>query len=290
MKYTDKIYGEFEITGIIEKLIKTKVFQRLKKVHQGGAVFLTNPTINQTRFEHSIGVMLLIKKLGGNIESQIAGLIHDISHTAFSHLVDYVFENEEEDYHEKRFEEVLSSPELVNLFNNFGFDWRNFLELEQFPILEYPLPSLSADRIDYTLRDLYQLGKLPIEEIDWFLEGLQVFENRIVVNSKEHGIWFLEKYKSLIFDYFEKRENKEINFIMTKIIKECLTDGTIEEEDFYHDDFYLISKIEKKVNLLKKINNLKQSGVDLKAIKTKKRMVNPEILLNNQIVKLSELD
>lgn len=289
MKYTDKIYGDFEITGVVEKLIETKVFQRLKKVHQGGAVFLINPAINQTRFEHSIGVMLLIKKMGGNIESQIAGLIHDISHTAFSHLVDYVFENEEEDYHEKKYEKVLSNQELIEVLNDFGFDWRNFIELEQYPILEYPLPNLSADRIDYTLRDLYQLGKLSNLEIDWFLEGLHIFENRVVLKSQEHGIWFLEKYKSLVFDYFEKKENKEINFIMAKIIKECLEDEVIEEKDFYQDDFYLISKMEKQINLSKRIFDLKQSGIDLKAIKTKKRMVNPEILIKNQIWKLSEL-
>lgn len=54
-----------------------------------------------------MGVMLLIKKLNGSIEEQIAGWIHDISHTAFSHLIDYVFDSEGEDHHEHRFEEVL---------------------------------------------------------------------------------------------------------------------------------------------------------------------------------------
>ena len=43
-----------------------------KKIHQGGALFLVNPVINQTRFEHSVGVMLLIKKLGGSLKEQIA--------------------------------------------------------------------------------------------------------------------------------------------------------------------------------------------------------------------------
>ena len=37
--------------------------------------------------------MLLIKKLGGSVEEQIAGLLHDVSHTAFSHVIDYVFDN-----------------------------------------------------------------------------------------------------------------------------------------------------------------------------------------------------
>jgi len=148
MKYTDKIYGDFEFSGVIKELINTKVFQRLKKIHQGGPVFLVKPKINQTRFDHSVGVMLLIKQLGGSIEEQIAGLLHDISHTAFSHLIDYVLDIEEEDYHEKRYEEVLKDEELIDVLKNNGFATEKFLDLEQYQILEYPLPNLSADRIE----------------------------------------------------------------------------------------------------------------------------------------------
>jgi len=290
MKYIDKIYGEFEITGVIEKLINTNVFQRLKNVHQGGAIFLVNPKMNQTRYEHSIGVMLLIKKMGGNIKEQIAGLIHDISHTAFSHLIDYVLEIEEEDYHEKRYEEVLRNQELVEVLEKYDFKWSDFLELEQYPILEYPLPNLSADRIDYTLRDLFQIGILSNQEIDWFLDGIQIFENRLVLKSKEYGKWFQEKYKFLVYEYFEATENKEINLIMKRIVKDCLAKEIIDVKDFHQDDFHLIKKMEKEINLSKQILELKNTVINFDEIKTKKRMVNPEILVNDLVLKLSEIN
>jgi len=35
-----------------------------------------------------------------------------------------------------------------------------FIEMDKYQILEYPLPGLCADRIDYTLRDLYQMDKV----------------------------------------------------------------------------------------------------------------------------------
>ena len=35
MKDTAKIYGTFELTGVIEELIETSIFQRLKSIHQG---------------------------------------------------------------------------------------------------------------------------------------------------------------------------------------------------------------------------------------------------------------
>lgn len=76
MKIKDDIYGDFEIEGVLEELINTKEFQRLKNIHQGGASYLVNPNCNVSRYEHSIGVMLLIRLLGGRIEEQIAGSLN----------------------------------------------------------------------------------------------------------------------------------------------------------------------------------------------------------------------
>ncbi len=290
MKYTDKIYGEFELSGVIEELIKTSVFQRLRKIHQGGAIILVNPKINHTRFDHSIGVMFIIKKLGGSITEQVAGLIHDISHTAFSHLIDYVLENEQEDYHENRFEETLENEELINVLRKNGFKTDIFLNIQQFKLLECPLPNLSADRIDYTLRDLFQLGQISKKEIDWFLSGLQIYENRIVLKSDKYGNWFQSKYDYLVNEYFGGKENREVNAIMKEIMQTCLTNGLIEEIDFYQDDFYLLEKINRSINLVEKITEIRNQGVNTENLIMKKRMVNPEILINNQVKRLSEIN
>lgn len=289
MKYTDKIYGEFEISGVIEGLINTSVFQRLKGIHQGGAFFLVNPKINHTRFEHSIGVMLLIKKLDGSIEEQIAGLIHDISHTAFSHLIDYVLDIEEEDYHEKRFGQVLLDLDLNTVLEKHGFDASRFFEIEKYQILEYPLPNLSADRIDYTLRDLFQIGEISIEEVSWFLSGIKLFDNRIVLSSIEHGKWFQSKYEFLVSDYFGEKANQEINILMKEIIKDCLKKGTIQEDDFYRDDYYLLERINRSVDLKKMISESGKTRKYNGQIIQKNRKVDPQILVDNEIQKLSEI-
>lgn len=290
MKYIDKIYGEFEFSGVIEDLINTSVFQRLKKIHQGGAIFLVKPEINHTRFDHSIGVMLLIKKLGGSIEEQIAGLIHDISHTAFSHLIDYILDIEEEDYHEKRYGEVLRDRELNDVLRKYRIETSKFIDLEKYQILEYPLPNLSADRIDYTLRDLFQIGEVSKKEISWFLSGLQIFENRIVLMSEDYGKWFQSKYHFLVTEYFGAKENVEVNIIMKKIVKDCLEQGIIEESDFYKNDFYLMEKINSHLSLEEQIGKIRDKGLYNEKFRPKKRMVNPEILVHNRVVKLSEMN
>ena len=121
----DEIYGEFEVDKVLEELILSKPVQRLKGIHQGGASYLVNEKWNVTRFDHSIGTMLLIKILGGSLEEQIAGLLHDVSHTAFSHVIDFVFENKEEDYHEKIYSSVIKESEIpvTESFERFTECW-----------------------------------------------------------------------------------------------------------------------------------------------------------------------
>lgn|SRR5690606_10918907 len=290
MKYIDKIYGEHEFSGVIEEIIQTNIFQRLKKIHQGGSIFLVNPQINHTRFEHSIGVMLIIKKLGGSIEEQIAGLLHDISHTAFSHLIDYVLDVEGEDYHERRYVDVLKDNELNAVFEKYQLNGTVFIDIEKFKLLEYPLPYLSADRIDYTLRDMFQIGQVSLKEISWFINGLDSLDNRIVLKSKAYGEWFQEKYNFLTTEYFEGEENIEINVIMKKIIKYCLGNGVIQEKDFFEDDFSLIDKINQKYNLMQWIDKIRGGELENNKLTTKKRIVDPEIIVNDQILPLSEVN
>ena len=106
----DSIYGEHIVEGVLEELIVSKPVQRLKGIHQGGASYLVNEKWDVTRFDHSIGVMLLIKALGGSLEEQIAGLLHDVSYTAFSHVIDFVLDCKDEDYHEKIYDQSLWNP------------------------------------------------------------------------------------------------------------------------------------------------------------------------------------
>lgn len=291
MTYQDKIYGTHQIEGVFEELIHTSVFQRLQRIHQGGPLFLVNELTNQTRFGHSVGVMLLIRQLGGDLKEQIAGLLHDISHTAFSHLIDHVLDNEEEDYHENIFEGVIKNQEIQNVLSKYGFEVDDFLDLEKYALLEYPLPSLSADRIDYTLRDLFQIRQIQLEEIQWFLEKLMVQENRIVVTSVEAAKWFQEKYTYLIQEYFNGEEGRKVNVIMKKLLKDCFAQKQLSEADFLKDDFFVIGKLEtaRAFDLRTYIQNEWKNVGDLEKVKSKPRSIDPEIFLNGKIFRLSEI-
>ena len=182
MIVNDAVYGKIKFDGAIAKIIETKPLQRLKQIHQGGAVFLAYPNISTSRFEHSLGVCHLIGILGGNQKEQIAGLLHDISHTAFSHVIDYVLEDNNEDFHEHHKLRFLLDRELAEILHSIEFAPEDFIDDRQFGLLETELPGLCADRLDYTLRDLIAC----LEQIETQLEQpknaayTSNFKNRVV--------------------------------------------------------------------------------------------------------------
>lgn len=229
----DILYGEFQIEDIFKILINTKEIQRLKKIHQGGACFLVNPKWNITRYDHSIGTMLLIRLLGGSIEEQISGLFHDISHTAFSHVIDTVLDNKKEDYHEIILEDVINNSDIPKILESNGYNYKDILlHHERWNILEKSAPKLCADRIDYTLRDMYNNGIITIEDIKKFLTNIKVINDEIVVTSLETGEWFVETYYKEVLDFFMDPLNIYSNYKFAEVLKLALNKKIITLEDF----------------------------------------------------------
>src|SRR3990167_3900982 len=91
MLIKDRVYGNFQINEpVILELLKSKLVLRLKGISQFGVPDKYHYIKGFSRYEHSVGVMILLRILGASLEEQVAGLLHDVSHTAFSHIVDWV--------------------------------------------------------------------------------------------------------------------------------------------------------------------------------------------------------
>lgn len=69
MKYIDRVYGSFEITEpVILELINSSTLQRLNEIDQAGYQEPYFPGTAHSRFEHSVGVYLLLKIYNAPIE------------------------------------------------------------------------------------------------------------------------------------------------------------------------------------------------------------------------------
>ncbi|MGO0062490.1 HD domain-containing protein [Brevibacillus fluminis] len=236
MKLYDELYGQFEVEDVLAEIIHTKTIQRLKNIHQAGAAYLVNNEWNVTRYDHSLGVMLLIRKLGGTIEEQIAGLLHDVSHTAFSHVVDFVFDNKEQNYHETIFENVVMNSEIPAIVASYDFTIDDILNMDKWSILEQPLPKLCADRLDYTLRDMYYYFRATQEEVATFLDSLKMVNGEICVSSVEMAEWFTATYYKLVIDYFLSPRNVFSYHLLATIITLAFKKGVLHPDQLLLDD------------------------------------------------------
>ncbi|NMC87308.1 MAG: HD domain-containing protein, partial [Candidatus Moranbacteria bacterium] len=143
MEYRDKIYGQVKITeAVLLDLINSPELQRLKDIDQAGYYEPFYPESKHNRFDHSVGVCLLLKKFGASVEEQVAGLIHDVSHSAFSHAVDYVLSKgseKEQNHQDNYFEEYVLSSNIPEILEKYGFDVGYILDETHFPLLETQL-------------------------------------------------------------------------------------------------------------------------------------------------------
>ncbi|KZE03500.1 Deoxyguanosinetriphosphate triphosphohydrolase [Bacillus mycoides] len=297
MIISDVIYGEFKVDKVLEELILSKPVQRLKGVHQAGASYLMNEKWNVTRFDHSVGAMLLIKKLGGSVEEQIAGLLHDVSHTAFSHVIDYVFDNENESYHEEIFSSVVKNSEIPAILSKHGYNYEDILlDDSKWTLLEKSAPELCADRVDYTLRDMYTYGYISLEEAQDFLNDLIEVDGKMVLQNIEIAEWFTKTYYKEVIDFFMKPMNIYGNDMLAKTLKLALHKKIIHPDDFLLEDHELITKLrlckDQEVDaLLRKVHpsievKENRNEYDLHQ-KNKVRLINPPLLREGEVVRSS---
>lgn len=257
IQLNDFLYGKMEFPQVFSDLLNTEALKRLAGIHQSGAIFLVNPDICHSRLEHAIGVTMLIKKLGGSELEQIAGLLHDVSHTAFSHVGDYVFEHLDEDYHEKVFAEVIYKSEIPDVLLNYGYDVNQIL-YGKFNILEQPLPSLCADRLDYTLRDGVHVEIISRQRAREFLGTIVINEGKIAVNDSAQVNWINDVFEKLNNEFFKLPLHLYANGKMAELIRSFINKGILKESDMFKTDTLLLNKIRTTYAGYEAIKSIKQ--------------------------------
>ena len=242
MIVSDKIYGKVTITSpVLIELIRSRLMQRLKKIAQHGLPNEYYHFKGGNRFEHCIGVMLLLKQLKATEEEQVAGLLHDVSHTAFSHVIDWVVgTGKTEDYQDEHHSEIINSPEISQILKKYKINVKRIANYHKyFPLLEKDIPDLCADRIDYSLREF----SIPIAKK--CLKDLTVYNNQIVFKNQKSALVFSQNYLKRQMAHWGGYEAVVRYAILAKILKKALRNKIITMEDFLRDDAFIIGKLKK---------------------------------------------
>ncbi|HPJ71670.1 MAG TPA: HD domain-containing protein [bacterium] len=300
MKVRDRIYGEFEVgPAVIRELVESRPFQRLRGVNQYGGVDLVFPGRYQvTRFEHSLGVWRVLEKVGASPEIQVAGLLHDLGHTAFSHMVDMAMASSGEDYHEKNMHLIEGLDEVSEILKRHGIAPP---EADGCPEIKKSLPDVGADRIDYGVRDF--VGATGLEPG----LGREVLENILLIGrdivftdagvARRYALAALEAMWLCIYE----PSVACVYQALTEIIRIGWEGGWIGEKDLFGDDASLFARIsahgselpEKHYRLFTTPFEVEEAGeddCDFKHVKLKVRYFDPPVLSGGVPRPLSDLD
>ncbi len=294
MVIPDKLYNQIEITDpIIENLINSKPFLRLKDINQYGGVNLVFPDKYQvTRYQHSLGVYHVLKSLRANHEIQIAGLLHDIGHTALSHLYDMALESQTEDNHELIMQNLEGWDEVQNILDKNGL---KMMRPDEYVLIKKSLPDIGADRFDYALRDYSfatnEFSDLPIK----LLTDIAIDEQGMYFNSLELASKFAEMGNKAMWLVIYDPNIAVVYQSLIEMLRIGIKDGWLSTEDFMKTDKHVVDKIKTRKKLLpeKYIKVLEEKYVveetdekhsDFKFMKHKIRYFDPRVKNVNGLV------
>ena len=307
LNITDILYGSFEITEpVILEIITSSEFQRLKYISNGGYypawTVLTREQFN--RYYHSLGVFLLLRRFNASLEEQIAGLIHDVSHSAFSHTIDYIKSeiNSEKnhDSQDRIHNSYVKNSSINRILEKYGFNVDYILDDTHFSLKENSLPDICADRIDYCLRQAFDLNLITNSEKQFMLNSLCIHKGNFVFNNSNAAIFFADLFYQMDNQQWSGLPSAVMFSLSSKLFKRALTLGIIDFDDFYHlGDNEIIQKIESNLQdtELKYFYTLLQKDVScfksnpnnyIDKIFCKVRRVNPFFISNDKLYRASE--
>ncbi len=298
MEITDRIYGKQEISEkVLAELIKSESVQRLKGISQQGLPqkYYHRPIFS--RYEHSVGVLMLLRKLDAGLEEQIAGLLHDISHTAFSHVVDWVIGNPaKEDYQDSAHLEIMKTCYAGRILAKYGWDYRAIADIERFGLLENKIPELCVDRFDYAIREFGDFGRQ--DKISGIVDSLVNIDGRPAFDSRANAEEFARGYCDCQTTHWAGDEAKTRYLILADILKYSLDRKIISITDFAKTDSEVIklmldskdSRLFKTLRLLERPLKITKSENGGGFLVTKKlRYIDPLVHEGGELRRLSEI-
>ena len=171
-------------------MVDTPAYQRLRWIRQLGPTNLVYPGANHTRHEHCMGTCHVVGRIADSIGldshdkqlASVAGLLHDLGHSPFSHLGDEVAGLED---HVIRTTKLVSDAEISDILSEEGIDSKEINEIIQGAHKLGPLVSgdLDGDRLDYLVRDAHYTGVSTGVDAGRLITTMAMVDENLVVHQ-----------------------------------------------------------------------------------------------------------
>ena len=244
---SDPIYGIIKLSEPVISIVDTREFQRLRRIKQLGTVYLTYPGANHTRFEHSLGVYLLSEKMGRKfglednvLEVAIAGLLHDIGHGPYSHLIEELPGSKWNHVNEGI--KVVRNSAISDILADYGVYVGKVIKYMKGEG-EYGFiisGEIDADRMDYILRDAHYTGVGVTYDFHRLLQVLDLQESELIIHEK--GLAAIEGFliaRHIMYSrVYLHHVTRSSEGMLRKAIKDLIENNKISVENLARLDDY----------------------------------------------------
>ncbi len=283
-----------EIPAFIQKAVKSPEMQRLKKVGMDcgceyTALSLWENVTPYKRYEHSIGVALIVWHFTGSMKQALAGLFHDISSPAFAHVVDFMNNDHltQESTEAGTKEIIENSAEIQKLLKSLDLTVEDVCDYHEYPIADNDPPKLSADRLEYTLCNLVRYQSYSMDDVKRMYDDLTVGINeygeeelmfRDPAIAREFVLGCLKNSRLYVCD-----EDRYAMEVLARILRKAIINKAIDYEDLYKDEEYIIKRIKNSqdwywfTRLNRVERNTHYNGACWIQIRAKKRYIDPYV-------------
>ncbi|MDD3392307.1 MAG: hypothetical protein PHE54_02070 [Bacilli bacterium] len=290
----------------IDKYLDLPEFERISHIGQFCGCDYTalfNIKFWYNRKNHSIVTALMTWHFTKDKKQALAALFHDLGTPVFSHCIDYVLgDYEQQESSEKDVYEIITSSQtILDYLIIDGVRVEDIKDINAFPIVENSKPKICVDRLDGVFMTCFVW--CPI----WNMNDIRKIYNDIIV-LEENGIPEIgfktketaEKFFDGVFHYsivLQQNEDKYAMMYIADVIKKAIHLGHIAFEDLYtKKESEIVAILQKNIpswNTFTKVSHIVRTDEVPEnyyvSFNAKKRYVVPLCLHNNKSVRLNQI-
>jgi uncharacterized protein len=283
--FRDAIHGDIayprgEFQRLVEAILDTRMFQRLRHIRQNGVLNLVFHGAEHSRFAHSMGVASVAGRIfdaayrntgdhsvcedreRDREDTILAALLHDVGHGPFSHTLEDILKSLSVKFdHEEMTKRVVmeNGSEIAKVLGERGARVVPFIDkkMREPSRWYYDIVSsaLDADRMDYLLRDSTMAGVWTNHfDLARLVDALGIKHDELVVDARAKDVVenYLLAMEQMYASVYYHHTNRAASFLLRSVVARAVDvarDGKAQRNKLfprrYEDEDPLWQTVEK---------------------------------------------
>ncbi|MBR5344680.1 MAG: HD domain-containing protein [Clostridia bacterium] len=243
-----------ELPSFLWEIAQVPAVRRLQNIGMNcGCEYTSFPRFRglapYSRFDHSLGVALIVWHFTQDRAQAVAGLLHDIATPVFAHVVDFMRGDylKQESTEDQTVRLITASDELLQMLKRYDLTVEDVCDYHRYPIADNETPRLSADRLEYTIGNGINFGICTEESARRFYNDFVIGvnedgQNELMFSHRESAKGFatvaLECSRIYVSD-----EDRYAMQILSELLYDAIQRDVIHEDDLYTTEPEVIGRL-----------------------------------------------